>query len=89
MYNVIAVFFEGNLKYLSKEYLSSVVVVQARVVVKQVANSSQVFALLISEQLSKSKTFKNKKSNCQKFKQDAEKEEASFPCVSGKSGLWS
>ena len=65
------------------------VVVQARAVVKHVANSSQVFALLITEQLSKSEISKNKKSNCQKFMQDAEKVEASFPFVSGKSGLWS
>ena len=85
----MTVFFEGNLKYLSKEYLSSVVVVQAGAVVKQVANSSQVFALLITEQLSKSENSKNKKSNCQKIKQDAEKEEASLPFVSEKSGLWS
>ena len=44
----------SKIKSIFQLYLSSVVVVQARAVVKQVPNSSQVYSLIITELLAKS-----------------------------------
>ena len=51
-------------------------VVQARAVVKQVPNSSQVYSLIFTEQLVKSE--KAKQSNCWSSKKDAQKEGAQW-----------